>query len=195
VPYTSDSNPSTSYSKYVQIVFPDISVDTENEVCPRCNYLLSDEEVVKGWKPMDSNDYTTSCANCTQRFVPHFCVQCSSPTFMGSRGLASPLTCERLSPWVLQKEIRSVMSDREGIDNLLNPKWVTESYKNSVSTSCCGPCFYTAHTIHVSDGPLAHSFIFLLISTYRCYGGTWCFLACAIVSPFLSCYKVALSRI
>jgi len=116
----------------LEIVFPDISIDTENEVCPRCNTMLTDEDVVKGWISTDSNNYTTACSNCTQRFVPHFCVQCSSPTFMGSRGQASPLTCERLSPWVLQKEIRSVMSDREGIDNLLNPKWREESYKNSV---------------------------------------------------------------
>jgi pentatricopeptide repeat protein len=177
----------------LEIVFPDISVDTENEVCPRCNYLLSDEEVVTGWKPLDSNEYTTSCPNCTQRFVPHFCVQCSSPTFMGSRGPASPLTCERLSPWVLQKEIRSVMSDREGIDNLVNPKWVAESYKNSVSTSCSG-AYYTFRTGRSLTHSLFHSF-FYSISTYRCCGGTWYSLACAIVSPFLSCCKGALSRI
>lgn len=115
----------------LEIVFPDISIDTENEVCPRCNYLLSDDDVVNGWTP-DSNDYTTACSNCTQRFVPHFCVQCSSPNFVGSKGAASPLMCERLSPWVLQKEIRSVMSEREGIDNLLSPKWREEEYKNSV---------------------------------------------------------------
>jgi pentatricopeptide repeat protein len=142
----------------LEIVFPDISVDTENEVCPRCNYLLSDEEVVTGWKPLDSNEYTTSCPNCTQRFVPHFCVQCSSPTFMGSRGPASPLTCERLSPWVLQKEIRSVMSDREGIDNLVNPKWVAESYKNSVSTSCSG-AYHTFRTGRSLTHSFIHSFI------------------------------------
>lgn len=115
----------------LEIVFPDISIDTENEVCPRCNFLLSDDDVVAGWTP-DSNDYTTSCPNCTQRFVPHFCVQCSAPTFVGSKGPASPLMCERLSPWVLQKEIRSVMNEREGIDNLLSPSWREQEYKNSV---------------------------------------------------------------
>lgn len=116
----------------LEIVFPDISVDTENEVCPRCNYLLSDDDVVSGWNPGNMNDYTTSCPNCTQRFVPHFCVQSSAPAFVGSRGPASPLMCERLSPWVLQKEIRSVMSDREGMDNLLDPQWREREYKNSV---------------------------------------------------------------
>lgn len=116
----------------LEIVFPDISVDTDNETCSRCNYLLSDDDVVSGWAPGDSNDYTTSCPNCTQRFVPHFCVQSSSPTFVGSRGPSSPLMCERLSPWVLQKEIRSVMSDREGIENLLSPEWRAVEYKNAV---------------------------------------------------------------
>jgi pentatricopeptide repeat protein len=115
----------------LEIVFPDISVDTDNEVCPRCNFLLSDDDVVVGWTP-DSNDYTTSCPNCTQRFVPHFCVQCSAHSFVGSKGASSPLMCERLSPWVLQKEIRTVMSEREGIDNLLSPKWREDEYKNSV---------------------------------------------------------------
>jgi pentatricopeptide repeat protein len=116
----------------LEIVFPDISIDTENEICPRCNFVLSDDDVVNGWTPGQSNDYTTSCPNCTQRFVPHFCVQCSSPTFVGSRGLETPLMCERLSPWVLQKEIRSVMSDFEGTGNLLNPEWREKEYKNAV---------------------------------------------------------------
>ena len=116
----------------LEIVCPDISIDTENEYCPRCNFLLSDDHVVEGWTPGDHNDYTTACPNCTQRFVPHFCVQSSSPTFMGSKGPASPLLCERLSPWVLIKEIRSVMSDVEGIDNLLNPKWREKESKNAV---------------------------------------------------------------
>lgn len=116
----------------LEIVFPDIMIDTENEVCPRCNFTLSDDDVVNGWTPGQFNDYTTSCPNCTQRFVPHFCVQCSSTTFVGSRGLETPLMCERLSPWVLQKEIRSVMSDLEGTGNLLSPEWREKEYKNAV---------------------------------------------------------------
>jgi pentatricopeptide repeat protein len=116
----------------LEIVFPDISIDTENEICPRCNFTLSDDDVVNGWTPGHLNDYTTACPNCTQRFVPHFCVQCSSPSFVGSKGPESPLMCERLSPWVLQKEIRSVMSDEEGTANLLSPEWREKEYKNAV---------------------------------------------------------------
>lgn len=113
-------------------VFPDISIDTENEVCPRCNFTLSDDDVVIGWTAGQLNDYTTACPNCTQRFVPHFCVQCSSLEFLGSRGPDSPLMCERLSPWVLQKEIRSVMNDIDGTSNLLDPQWRKREYKNAV---------------------------------------------------------------
>lgn len=116
----------------LEIVYSDISVDTDNETCPRCNYLLTDDDVVKGWTPSDSQDYTTCCMNCLQRFVPHFRVQSTSPTFMGSKGPASPLMCERLSPWVLQKEIRTVMADREGIENLLSPVWREGENKNAV---------------------------------------------------------------
>jgi pentatricopeptide repeat protein len=116
----------------LEIVYSDISVDTDNETCPRCNYLLTDDDVVNGWTPSDSQDYTTGCPNCFQRFVPHFRVQSSSPKFVGSKGPASPLMCERLSPWVLQKEIRTVMADREGIENLLSPEWREGENKNAV---------------------------------------------------------------
>lgn len=116
----------------LEIVFPDISIDTENEICPRCNFTLSDDDVVAGWTPGHFNDYTTACPNCTQRFVPHFCVQTTASNFVGSKGTETPLMCERLSPWVLQKEIRSVMSDDEGTSNLLNPAWREKEYKNAV---------------------------------------------------------------
>ena len=67
----------------LETVYPDISVNTNNETCPRC-------------------------------------------------GPASPLLCERLSPWVLQKEIRTVMSYREGMENLLSPEWRENENKNAV---------------------------------------------------------------
>lgn len=115
----------------LELIYPDISIDTDNEMCPRCSKYLLDEDVILGWTACDSQDYTTRCPNCTQRFVPHFCVQTSSQTFLGSRGPASPLFCERLSPWVLLKELKSVMSDREGIDNVLRPEWRGKATKNA----------------------------------------------------------------
>lgn len=114
----------------LELIYPDISIDTDNELCPRCNSQLMDNDVAKGWVP-DSQDYTTTCPNCTFKFVPHFCVQSTSPSFVGSKGASSPLFCERLSPWVLQKELRSIMSEKEGIDNLLDPNWRTQETKNA----------------------------------------------------------------
>merc|ERR1712238_230322 len=113
-------------------VYPDISIDTDNEFCPRCNSLLSDNDVVDGWTPCDSQDYTTKCAVCPQKFVPRFCVQSTSSSFLGSRGPGTPLFCERLSPWVLEKELRTVMCDQKSEERLLGPSWREDEYKNAV---------------------------------------------------------------
>ena len=113
----------------LEVVYPDISIDTDNEFCPRCNYYLSDDDVVAGWDAGNSQEYKTECPNCLTKFVPHFCVQSTLPSFAGSRGPSSALFCERLSPWVLKKELRSVLSG--GIEDLLSPEWRGES-KNAV---------------------------------------------------------------
>jgi hypothetical protein len=113
----------------LEVVYPDISIDTDNEFCPRCNYYLSDDDVVAGWDAGNSQEYKTECPNCLTKFVPHFCVQSTLPSFVGSRGPSSALFCERLSPWVLKKELRSVLSG--GIEDLLSPEWREES-KNAV---------------------------------------------------------------
>ncbi|KAL7434989.1 hypothetical protein ACHAXM_004579 [Skeletonema potamos] len=114
----------------LEIVYPDISIDTDNENCPRCNMYLSDDDVVAGWSVGNSQEYKTECPNCLTKFVPHFCVQSTRPSFVGSRGPSSPLFCERLSPWVLKKELRSVVSG--GIDDLLSPEWREKESKNAV---------------------------------------------------------------
>eukprot|EP00804_Cyclotella_cryptica_P013105 CCRYP_002372-RA/>CCRYP_002372-RA protein AED:0.02 eAED:0.02 QI:172/1/1/1/0.66/0.75/4/39/1339 len=114
----------------LEIVYPDISIDTDNEFCPRCNFYLSDDDVVAGWTTGNSQEYKTQCPNCLTNFVPHFCVQSTLPSFAGSRGPSSPLLCERLSPWVLKKELRNVISS--GIENLLSPEWREKEAKNAV---------------------------------------------------------------
>eukprot|EP00551_Chaetoceros_affinis_P007768 CAMPEP_0203671310 /NCGR_PEP_ID=MMETSP0090-20130426/7133_1 /ASSEMBLY_ACC=CAM_ASM_001088 /TAXON_ID=426623 /ORGANISM="Chaetoceros affinis, Strain CCMP159" /LENGTH=1131 /DNA_ID=CAMNT_0050536351 /DNA_START=81 /DNA_END=3473 /DNA_ORIENTATION=+ len=107
----------------LEIVYPDISIDTDDERCPSCNCLLLDDMVVSGWTPGNSQDYTTKCPLCSTKFVPTFRVQCTSQSFMGSRGPGTPLICERLSPWVLEKELRIKMADWDGIDDLLDSAW------------------------------------------------------------------------
>ena len=114
----------------LEVVYPDISIDIDNEYCPRCNFYLSDDDVVAGWSAGNSQEYKTECPNCLTKFVPHFCVQSTLPSFVGSRGPSSALFCERLSPWVLKKELRSVISG--GIEDLLSPEWRERESKNAV---------------------------------------------------------------
>jgi hypothetical protein len=115
----------------LELVYPDIVIELNSEACPRCNRRMSDSEIVAGWRTADPNNYTTVCPSCTQKFVPHFSVQSTSPSFVGSRGASSPLYCERLSPWVLQKELRSVMSDSSKRDEFLQPVWREKEARNS----------------------------------------------------------------
>jgi len=115
----------------LELLYPNISIDADIDTCPRCRSQLSDDEIVSGWKACDSQDYTTTCPYCKFKFVSHFSVQSTSPTFMGSRGASSPLFCERLSPWVLQKELHTILLS-QGIDDLLSPEWRTKETKNAV---------------------------------------------------------------
>lgn len=115
----------------LEIVYPDISIDTDNERCPKCDTMMHDDEVVAGWSP-DPQDYTTTCMMCHNKFVPKFCVQSTSQSFVGSKGVQTPLICERLSPWVLEKELRTKMHDIEGAEDLLDPEWRERENKNSV---------------------------------------------------------------
>ena len=115
----------------LELVYPDILIEMNSEACPRCNRRMSDAEIVAGWKSSDPNNYTTTCPSCTQKFVPHFSVQSTSSSFVGSRGPSSPLYCERLSPWVLQKELRTVMSDKDKQDEFLQPEWREKEARNA----------------------------------------------------------------
>lgn len=115
----------------LELVYPDISIDTDNERCPKCDTMMIDDEVVAGWSP-DPNDYCTTCITCQTKFVPKFCVQSTSQTFIGSKGLGTPLICERLSPWVLEKELRTKMHDIQGAEDLLDPEWRDQETKNAV---------------------------------------------------------------
>ena len=83
-----------------------------------------------GWTS-DPQDYTTKCGTCGQKFVPKFRVQ-STSQLKGSRGPGTPLICERLSPWVLEKELRTKMSDQNGIEDILDPTWREAETKNQV---------------------------------------------------------------
>ena len=65
------------------------------------------------------------------KFVPTFTVQCSSKSFVGSQ-VGTPLICERLSPWVLEKELRIKLGDVDGIGDLLDKQWRKSERKNAI---------------------------------------------------------------
>lgn len=72
------------------------------ETCPQCHVVVSDEAIRRGWR-IDSNDYTTACESCHNRFVPRFCISAAD----GS----DPTYCEYLSPNVLHKELDTLLRD------------------------------------------------------------------------------------
>jgi pentatricopeptide repeat protein len=107
----------------LDLLCPDLKIDTSSDACPHCSYCLSESETVLGWVPRDFQDYTTQCPKCHHRFVPNFSVSCSSPTFEGSQGKNSVLFCELLSPWVLRKALGHVINGETGILGMLDPEW------------------------------------------------------------------------
>jgi hypothetical protein len=121
-----------SSSLFTQILFsersldfkyPDLVVDLTHEFGTKCKcgHTLSLNELNDNWDP-DPNKYTVKCPFCQWEFVPRFSVFTSDPNWMGSEGRGTPLWCEMLSPWVLQKELLTVMST-EGIEFLVSSEF------------------------------------------------------------------------
>jgi pentatricopeptide repeat protein len=111
----------------LDFVFPNLSIGTNSDSCPHCSYVLCESDVVKGWAACAFQDYTTNCPQCQHRFVPQFIVSCSSPNFVGSQGIGTPLYCEFLSPWVVRKELQSVVKGETGVEGMLKPEWRGET--------------------------------------------------------------------
>ena len=107
----------------LDVVYPDLKIDTNSDNCPHCSNRLTEDDVVKGWTPCAFQDYTTECPQCQHRFVPRLVVTSSAPNFQGSQGPQTPLYCEFLSPWVLRKEFQHFIKGVRGIDRVLNPEW------------------------------------------------------------------------
>ncbi|KAL3809623.1 LOW QUALITY PROTEIN: hypothetical protein ACHAXA_006622 [Cyclostephanos tholiformis] len=95
-------------------LYPGIIVDADSDTCPKCSFVLDQDCVISGWKPCQTKDYTTMCPSCKHRFIPKFSVSCNLDTFEGSQGKGTPLYCDYLSPWVLLREIRSLVNKSVG---------------------------------------------------------------------------------
>jgi len=106
----------------LETLYPSLDIDTEN-VCPKCATVLNENDIGTGWTPCASNEYQTECPSCQYKFVPKFSVACKNPSFEGSQGRCTPLYCDQLSPWVLLREIRSVIAATGGVDTILEEKF------------------------------------------------------------------------
>ena len=109
----------------LESIYPGIDIDMEN-ICPKCSTTMDEDDIYSGWEQQhgaSGNEYETSCPSCSHRFVPKFSISCKSPTFEGSQGKGTPLYCDHLSPWVVLREIRSVISATGGIQSILEEKF------------------------------------------------------------------------
>ena len=113
----------------LDFLFPDLEIDVNNPygtTCPnfKCSRALLMPELMENYKPFDANAYTVKCPHCGNDFVPRFTVHSSRKDWVGSEGPDSLLWCELLSPWVLQKEIMTIIEDR-GIKQIVSKEFKT----------------------------------------------------------------------
>ena len=101
----------------LQVLFPSLHINTDMETCPKCNSSLTRSQILDGFAD-DPNNYKTQCPICSHWFVAYFSVLCSSSDWVGTQGPKSPLYFTALSPWVLKKEMLTMLvSSRGGSDN------------------------------------------------------------------------------
>lgn len=105
----------------LDLVYPNLILETSIESCPQCCTTLSEEDIFNGFRK--SQEYTTQCPQCDRRIVPHFRVSTTLHGFEGSQGKGTPLFCEFLSPWVLRREMSGLLREEGGLDKLLGGKW------------------------------------------------------------------------
>lgn len=91
-------------------LYPGLIIDTGSDTCPKCSCVLSQDNIILGWKPCEVRDFSTTCPSCKHRFVPKFSVACSLESFEGSQGAGTTLFVDYLSPWVLLHQIKNIIA-------------------------------------------------------------------------------------
>lgn len=91
-------------------LYPGLAIDTASDTCPKCSCVLSQDSIILGWKPCEVKDFSTTCPSCKHKFVPKFSVKCSLDSFEGSQGQGTTLFVDYLSPWVLLRQIKNIIS-------------------------------------------------------------------------------------
>jgi pentatricopeptide repeat protein len=107
----------------LDVLYRDLYVDTFRGVCNVCNCKLSEPDVCKGWAQGESHEYRVTCPSCSGKGVTRFSVFSTADGWSdsGVSGQEGKLFCMYLSPWVLKKELMSIMSD--SITTLLDPEF------------------------------------------------------------------------
>ncbi len=107
----------------IDLLYPDLKIQTDRDSCPHCSYVLSEKDVIAGWSASFSQECKTMCPQCKHRFVAQFNVSTSASNFSGSQGKGTPLFCEFLSPWTIKKEIQNIIHGAVGIDGIISREW------------------------------------------------------------------------
>ena len=107
----------------IDLLYPDLKIQTDGDSCPHCSFALSEKDVVAGWSFSSARDYKTMCPQCNHRFVAQFNISTSAPNFDGSQGKGTPLFCEFLSPWTIKKELQRIIDSPVGIDGITSREW------------------------------------------------------------------------
>ena len=97
----------------MQSLFPSLHIETDMETCPKCSVALDRSEILDGFAD-DPNNYKTRCPKCQHSFVAYFSVLCNSQDWVGTQGPKSPLYFTALSPWVLKKEMLTMLVQSRG---------------------------------------------------------------------------------
>lgn len=136
--------------------FPGLDVDLLHEFgtrCPRtsCSQTLTLDDLSANWES-DPNKYTIRCPHCQMEFVPRFSVYSTASGWIGNEGPNTPLWCEMLSPYVLQKEIMTVLSN-DGLEYLMHPDF------RDVAISTQNPILYWNMLIAFRSHGLPYAFL------------------------------------
>jgi hypothetical protein len=88
---SADSDADIAHARVFEMLRFDLT-----DTCPKCDVVLQDEDVQKGWSN-DRNDYRTTCPQCATRFVARFRVVALQPSVSSPSRKVPEQTAQTLS--------------------------------------------------------------------------------------------------
>lgn len=108
-------------------LYDGVKIECKGDTCPNCSVFIDTDTIMMGWTLCSFVEYATVCIYCKHRFIPRFVVDTNSTSFIGSQGPGTPLYCDFLSPWVVQREMYLATDGFENFDSVLKPEWRSEN--------------------------------------------------------------------